>query len=462
MNTLLGRIAAGKIAQLSLLLDVLVLAMAVFAAGQVRLRGSVPPALLAFAAGAVVLWLLGALALRHYDPWAPERQYFDDAALVSVLVLAVTSAAATAELLVDASAGVPSAASLLLVLWPTALATRAAVFRGFSHREGPLDEVLVVGVGPMGRATAVDVDRGRRHLLGYVRFADEAKPAALQGKVLGDVADLEQLLRAIPVSEVYLASTSLEHAEPLQGAVKVCERLGVPFALPVNFLRLDRARPLDSHGVGDGYVHYQSGAFKPTPMALKRVFDIAVSGAALWVLMPLLLGVAALVKLTSRGPVLFRQKRVGLHGKPFSMLKFRTMVENAEALKASLATQNEMDGPVFKMKRDPRITPIGRFLRKFSIDELPQLLNVLRGDMSVVGPRPPVPSEVAKYEGWQRRRLSVRPGLTCVWQVSGRNEISFEQWMYMDLQYIDHWSFSSDLALIFRTVPVVLLGRGAS
>jgi lipopolysaccharide/colanic/teichoic acid biosynthesis glycosyltransferase len=144
------------------------------------------------------------------------------------------------------------------------------------------------------------------------------------------------------------------------------------------------------------------------------------------------------------------------------MLKFRTMVENAEALKAQLASVNEMDGPVFKMKKDPRITPIGRFLRKFSIDELPQLINVLRGDMSVVGPRPPVPSEVARYEPWQRRRLSVRPGLTCIWQVSGRNEISFEQWMYMDLQYIDNWSFLKDVGLILKTLPVVVTGRGAS
>jgi lipopolysaccharide/colanic/teichoic acid biosynthesis glycosyltransferase len=131
-------------------------------------------------------------------------------------------------------------------------------------------------------------------------------------------------------------------------------------------------------------------------------------------------------------------------------------------MKAKLAAQNEMDGPVFKMKKDPRITPIGRILRKFSIDELPQLINVLRGDMSVVGPRPPVPNEVAKYEPWQRRRLSVRPGLTCIWQVSGRNEISFEQWMYMDLQYIDTWSFSKDISLILKTFPVVLTGRGAS
>jgi lipopolysaccharide/colanic/teichoic acid biosynthesis glycosyltransferase len=138
------------------------------------------------------------------------------------------------------------------------------------------------------------------------------------------------------------------------------------------------------------------------------------------------------------------------------------MVRDAEALRAKLAAQNEQDGPVFKMRHDPRITRVGRFIRKFSIDELPQLINILRGDMSIVGPRPPIPSEVARYEAWQRRRLSVRPGLTCVWQVSGRNEISFDEWMLLDMRYIDHWSLAQDIQLILKTVPVVLKGRGAS
>jgi lipopolysaccharide/colanic/teichoic acid biosynthesis glycosyltransferase len=179
-------------------------------------------------------------------------------------------------------------------------------------------------------------------------------------------------------------------------------------------------------------------------------------------LSPLLLVVAILVKVTSKGPIFFKQERVGLYGRHFHMLKFRSMVVNAEELKASLMKLNEQTGPVFKMTRDPRVTTIGRFIRKFSIDELPQLVNVLRGEMTIVGPRPPIPQEVEKYEAWQRRRLSVRPGITCVWQVSGRNEISFEEWMYLDMQYIDNWSLGQDLRLIFKTVPVVLTGRGAS
>jgi exopolysaccharide biosynthesis polyprenyl glycosylphosphotransferase len=225
---------------------------------------------------------------------------------------------------------------------------------------------------------------------------------------------------------------------------------------------LGRARALLPSSARDGYIHYVAHAPQHLPRALKRLFDIAVSAGALVLLAPLLLAVALLVKLTSRGPIFFKQVRAGLHGRPFHMFKFRTMVVNAEALREKLLSLNEQTGPVFKMKNDPRITRVGAFLRKHSIDELPQLINVLRGDMSVVGPRPPIPKEVAQYEGWQCRRLSVRPGLTCIWQVSGRNQISFEDWMYMDMQYIDHWSFSQDLSLILKTVPVVLTGRGAS
>lgn len=461
MNSLFGRVAAGKVARLSLLLDLLLLLAAISVSAFLSGLPFWAPGW--FAGLALTTWLVTSMALRHYDPWASERQLLDDAALVSILVMAVTTVLAVSSVVAGDAAGLPAVGLFLLVFWPSAVLLRLSVFRAFSEKEGPFDEVLVVGVGPMGRATAEDIARkGKRHVLGFVRFTGERTTPAFKGQVLGGVEELERVLATVPVGEVYLATNSLTHAQEMQAAVKVCERLGVPFAMPAYMFRLDRARPLSSHAVGDGYLHYQSVGFKPTQMAIKRMFDIVSSALALWVLLPLLGTVAALIKLTSKGPVLFKQTRVGLNGRPFHMLKFRTMVVNAEALKASLAAQNEMDGPVFKMKHDPRITPIGRFLRKFSIDELPQLINVLRGDMSVVGPRPPVPNEVAKYEPWQRRRLSVRPGLTCIWQVSGRNQISFEQWMYMDMQYIDHWSFTKDLQLILKTVPVVLTGHGAS
>ena len=291
-------------------------------------------------------------------------------------------------------------------------------------------------------------------------LAGRADPEPLRGRYLGESGELPRVLQAEVFDEVYLCGFPHLQERSLQTAVGTCETFGVPFALPAYSVRLGRAQPVASKAVADGFLHYVNGSVKAELRVVKRVLDIAGSAAALWVLFPFLLAVAALVKLTSPGTVFFRQLRVGLHGKKFHMLKFRSMVSNAEALKAALAAQNEQAGPVFKMRRDPRVTPLGRLLRKYSIDELPQLVNVLRGDMTLVGPRPPVPQEVAQYEPWQRRRLSVPPGLTCLWQVSGRNEVAFEDWMYLDLQYIDHWTMSQDIGLLFKTVPAVVSGRG--
>ena len=170
---------------------------------------------------------------------------------------------------------------------------------------------------------------------------------------------------------------------------------------------------------------------------------------------------AIAVKLYDRGPLLFKQVRLGKDGRRFYCYKFRSMCEDAESRKASLLGINEQDGPAFKLKKDPRVTPVGKIIRKYSIDEFPQLFNVLLGDMSLVGPRPPVPAEVARYSWWQRRRISVRPGLTCLWQVKGRNKVSFEKWMEMDLFYIDNWSLWMDIKLMAQTMPAVVRGTGS-
>jgi lipopolysaccharide/colanic/teichoic acid biosynthesis glycosyltransferase len=195
----------------------------------------------------------------------------------------------------------------------------------------------------------------------------------------------------------------------------------------------------------------------------KRALDVVGALGLLVVLGPLLAGIALAITLEDRGPVLFRQVRVGKRGRTFQMYKFRSMVVNAEALKAQLMARNEMkDGILFKMRHDPRVTRVGRLIRKTSIDELPQLWNVVRGDMSLVGPRPPVPAEVARYDPAQRRRLAATPGITCLWQVSGRNEIDFPGQVRLDVQYIERQSFGLDLAILLRTIPAVISGRGAS
>ena len=195
---------------------------------------------------------------------------------------------------------------------------------------------------------------------------------------------------------------------------------------------------------------------------IKRIIDIVASFIGIILLSPLILIVSILIKLESKGEVIFKQKRVGLNGKEFYMYKFRSMVINAEELKEKLESQNEMSGPMFKINDDPRITKVGKFIRKTSIDELPQLINVIKGDMSLVGPRPSLPKEVKKFEPWMMERLEVKPGLTCIWQVSGRNNIDFEDWMKLDIKYVRERSFKLDIKLILKTVLVLLGDKNAS
>ncbi len=207
--------------------------------------------------------------------------------------------------------------------------------------------------------------------------------------------------------------------------------------------------------------------FSTTPesedlLLLKRVVDFVMALVFLIALSPFCMVLAILIKLTSRGPVLYRQTRCGLGGRKFTVYKFRSMRADADLVREELAALNEMDGPVFKIKNDPRCTAVGAFMRKFSLDELPQLVNILKGDMAFVGPRPPLPEEVEKYERWQRRRLRMQPGLTCLWALEGRNKLNFKRWMELDLEYIDNWSPSLDWKIILKTIPVVLMGRGAS
>ena len=194
---------------------------------------------------------------------------------------------------------------------------------------------------------------------------------------------------------------------------------------------------------------------------IKRLIDVVCSFLGVLVLSPLFIIIAIIIKITSKGPVFFSQKRVGKNGKEFNMYKFRSMVVNAEELKEKLAAQNEMSGPMFKMKDDPRVTKVGKFIRKTSIDELPQLWNVLKGDMSLVGPRPSLPKEVAQFENWMYKRLEVKPGLTCYWQVSGRNNIDFEDWMKLDIKYVDERSTWGDIKLIFKTIGVLFGDKNA-
>jgi exopolysaccharide biosynthesis polyprenyl glycosylphosphotransferase len=444
--------------------DCLILAAAAVASTTLpRLQGIHWLVALGMATGAMLVWTLVSRLLRHYD-------VFNGRAVEGDVILTALQLAVLLAIFYGLRAVVPRYAAgsdfgRFVAITVPGIAWLRFMMSWVRRREVDVQSVLIVGIGPLGRHTGLEIRDGEaRHLRvhGYLHFADESRHDRLPAPILGEASSLEEILKKHVVSEVYIAGNGDSQRAEMQQAIRVLERFGIPFALPACGFRFARAQPAYEKAVTDGYIHYLSIRHKPFQLALKRAFDIVASGAALLLLSPLLFGVAIAIKLTSRGPVLFRQQRVGQHGRAFNMLKFRSMVINAEELKKKLLAQNEQTGPVFKMQRDPRITAVGRWIRKFSIDELPQLLNVLRGEMTIVGPRPPVPSEVQQYEAWQRRRLSVRPGLTCVWQVSGRNQISFEEWMYLDMQYIDHWSLAQDFTLILKTVPVVITGRGAS
>ncbi len=423
---------------------------------------------------ALLVWLVVARTLRQYDIWKGYRgrgrlsrfrpgEVLNDLALTGVLLAAVCSVL----LVTQGLFGIPLRLDLrafVIVLVPVVLALRLMWIGVLFLRNREKERVVVVGTGALGRMTGVELrERAMgRALVGYLRLPHDREARKLPAPLLGDAESLATLLQTSAISEVYIAASATRQGAAMQQVIDVCESYGVPFALPLHDFRLNRARPVNGGALKDGFIHFVNFQPKPLQMLMKRLFDIVASATLLWLLAPLLLFVAVLVKITSRGPALFRQPRAGMHGQEFSMLKFRSMVIDAEKRKATLLGENDLSGPVFKMRRDPRVTPLGRWLRRFSIDELPQLVNVLRGDMSIVGPRPPLPSEVSKYEPWQHRRLSVRPGLTCVWQVSGRNNVQFEDWMYLDMQYIDNWNLVRDFDLILKTVPVVLSGRGAS
>jgi len=273
---------------------------------------------------------------------------------------------------------------------------------------------------------------------------------------------LIELLHEHSASSVLI---SAKHAnfERVENVIRLCETEGVEAWLVADFFATQIARASLDEFFGHPLIVFRSTPETSWQMLAKQLLDVVGALFLLAIFGILMAVIAVLIKLTSPGPVLFRQQRSGLNGAPFPIYKFRTMVTNAEQFKHELASMNEMSGPVFKVTNDPRITPFGRWLRKFSLDELPQLFNVLHGEMSLVGPRPLPVDEVKRFNDLaHRRRLSMKPGLTCLWQVSGRNKISdFKDWVRLDLQYIDNWSIWLDLAILLRTIPVVLLGTGA-
>ena len=290
----------------------------------------------------------------------------------------------------------------------------------------------------------------------------EPERSVLGVPVIGCRSELQEILQGESVVDEVFFAVPPARLDEITDALEVCESFGVDTRVLV-----DLHRPAQAHAFVEELFSLPFYGFSPTltrqsVLATKRLVDLVGASLLLVVTSPLLLVVAVLIKLTSPGPVFFRQERAGFHGRPFRMYKFRTMVEDAEHIRDRVAHLNEMSGPVFKASDDPRLTAAGRWLRKLSVDELPQLVNVLKGEMSLVGPRPLPLYEAGRIKGAQRRRLAMRPGITGLWQVGGRNMVDFDEWMRMDLLYVDQWSLALDVKILLRTIPVVMSGTGAS
>ncbi len=298
-------------------------------------------------------------------------------------------------------------------------------------------------------------------IAGFLRMKNEKKVVP-ESLIIENASHIEEVLRRYPIDWVIFPPASQFSRKTMDKIFSICEDLGISVSFPFKKIRLPRiAQPSIDILNGDILITYHTITQSHHLLFLKYLIDKVFAFVSIVLLLPVFLIISILIKLTSKGPVIYRQERCGLNGRKFIFYKFRTMYEGADSMKSHLLHLNEMDRVVFKIRNDPRVTPIGRILRRFSLDELPQLWNVFKGDMSLVGPRPPLEEEVKLYERKERRRLSMKPGLTCIWQISGRNEINFKQWIDLDLQYIDTWSLAQDLIIILKTIPVMLSGKGA-
>jgi exopolysaccharide biosynthesis polyprenyl glycosylphosphotransferase len=405
------------------------------------------------------------------EAWAVVRVSFLGAAILTLTIFALRLGERFVEDQISRSwillFALLSCLFLLTEKLAIRLTSRYVRSRGLNYRT-----VLIVGTGDTAHGIARSIALHRFwgfRLLGLVATGDgpaAGRGAAVAGgepaaPVLGGIEDIPRLVEEHPVDDVIFA-VRRQDLDRMEEIFEGLQELGIRTRFAMDLFPHTRARVQLEELDGMPLLTFSTTPTSHLQLMAKRLLDVALSGLLLALGLPLVVLIAGAIKITSGGSVLFRQTRCGLNGRVFTLYKFRTMVQDAEERRRDIEHLNEMRGPAFKLRRDPRVTPVGRLLRKFSLDELPQLWNVLRGDMSLVGPRPPIPEEVARYERWQRRRLSMKPGLTCLWQISGRNDVDFDRWMQLDLEYIDSWSPMLDLKILVKTIPVVLSGRGAS
>jgi len=423
---------------------------------------------------AVGIWLGVGLAAGVYQEIREDElghAFLDPlkVSLISTMLLLASTSALKVEYISRLMLGLFATLDLVAMISFRLLARNVGgVLR---RRFGNLRHFLLVGNTPETMEIARTLEgNGRRGMI-ISGFAALGDVAGMQEKLersglerrypVHALSEISQVLRRHVIDEVIMA-VSKDELERLEATFVVCEEEGVKTRVLLSFF---------PHVISRVYLERLGEmpllTFSATPeneflLLLKRVSDFVMALVFLMAFSPLLLLLVLVIKVTSKGPVLYRQTRCGVGGRRFTLYKFRSMRPDADLLREELAALNERDGPWFKIRNDPRCTPAGRFMRRFSLDELPQLFNILRGDMSFVGPRPPLPEEVEKYERWQRRRLRMPPGLTCLWALEGRSTLKFRRVMELDLEYIDNWSPALDCKILLKTIPVVLLGRGAS
>jgi exopolysaccharide biosynthesis polyprenyl glycosylphosphotransferase len=323
--------------------------------------------------------------------------------------------------------------------------------------------LLVVGSGRLGKMIMQHIAANPNlgySIVGFLHDMDSPPGDFGRFKMLGTLEDLGMVIRSMQVDEVIIALPAHLHQQGIR-AVRLCDRWGTSFKLVPDLYELSLSR-IDMEAVeGIPLLGIKQASLSSFQKAITRIIDITVAVLIIILGLPFWICIALAIRLTSPGEVIYRQTRIGLNGRPFKVYKFRSMYKNADQVLDALLSHNEAQGPLFKIKDDPRITPIGRFLRRTSFDEVPQLINVLKGEMSLVGPRPPLPHEVAEYEEWQKGRLTIMPGLTGLWQVRGRSDLSFDEGVLMDLYYIENWSLRLYFQILLRTIPAVLFSRGA-
>lgn len=322
--------------------------------------------------------------------------------------------------------------------------------------------VLIVGAGKTGTMLVDEINNHRFLGLNIIGFLDDYrdKTDTINGyKILGEISDFEKIVKKRFIDEVYITIPSQK--QKVFDLTSEAKKLGVTVRIVPELFDLSMGA-LEMHHIGFmPLLQYHSKEIHGTDLIMKRALDLCVSGLALLLCCPIFLILFILIKLDSPGPIWYISKRCGKRGRLFNFYKFRSMEAKADKMLQSLKDKNEKRGPIFKMAEDPRVTKLGRVMRKLSLDELPQLWNVFKGDMSLVGPRPPTPDEVEQYKDWQLKRLQVKPGITCLWQVRGRSNLSFYKWVKLDLWYINNWSFGLDLKILWWTIPVVLKRKGA-